>query len=160
MNNLTLCIIVALAIVITEVVIDPLIWERMRSGKKKFIKEKLITNILRAALILGSGFLIPGKWFMNDLLIAGIFFASFDFVLNIVRWKQLPELYFYKVHHNIKFNTWDKIAYPVAKFTHKFFWHGDELTTSPYDKFFQWTPWPLELLIKGIILYLVIHFYQ
>jgi len=107
-----------------------------------------------------------------------VFFVLFDFSLNVSRWDNLPLPYYQPFHSKVDIHMkegwvldqakemayndltqWQRIVYNLKNFTYRFFWHGDERTKSWYDKIFQRIPPAGELLLKGSVLYVALHFY-
>jgi hypothetical protein len=140
-------------IVILEILFDKWRWSQ---GKD----DKPLSTILRAFLMILSAFaisLISGFTWINTLTIFGVIFSThfflFDFVLNVVRWKELP-----KPHTYQDGTLFRKVLEKIRLFTARFFWHGDQNTKSIYDRMFQRIPPIMELMIKGVLLWITIYF--
>ncbi len=171
-------ILVGIAIVILEIIFDKISWT-------KGIDDKPISTIMRFVLMVIISVVIfiesDLDWIFALTSFAVIFtthFALFDFVLNVVRWENLPDPWYWpygtkyrelqKQGYTIEeaeaaayalLSTWQKIVYRVSKFTKRFFWHGDGQTKSIYDKAFQRIPPLMELMIKGILFWIAWYYH-
>jgi len=176
--TLSISILIALAIVTAEIIYDKWRWSQ---GKD----DKPVSTWLRAGLIALYGIIIF-IWTKDIIyasqcvaVIVSTFFLTFDFSLNVVRWKNLPKKYYapyahaYKRNINDGFNAIEsakyalailtkkqKLEYKIKIFRGRLFWHGDKLTTSWYDLFFQrFCPPEGEVLLKLIGLWGGIYWY-
>lgn len=146
-------IFAGVAIVILEILYDKWMWKQ---GKD----DKPVSTILRAVLMIASALaiaLIAGFTWLNTLTIFGVIFSThfllFDFVLNVVRWKDLPDPWTFKDGSRYR-----KILEKIRSFTARFFWHGDQNTKSIYDRIFQRIPPIMELILKVTMLGTTIYF--
>ncbi|MCK5611339.1 hypothetical protein KAR91_56235 [Candidatus Pacearchaeota archaeon] len=170
-------IIAGVTLVILEILFDHWMWRNDKDDKPA-------STILRGVLLILFGCVV--LIISNDvrftavtvLATIAVFVTLFDFSLNVSKWDKLP-VPFYRPFHSherkmkkegwslsnskkIAYNNltkWQKFVYRLSKFTKRFFWHGDEGTKSWYDLVFQRIPPMGELLFKGIILYVALHFY-
>lgn len=141
------------AIVILEILYDKWRWKQ---GKD----DKPVSTILRAILMVVSAFtisLIGGFTWLKTLTIFGVIFSThfflFDFVLNVVRWRDLPDPWTFQDGSRYR-----NILEKIRSFTARFFWHGDQNTKSMYDRIFQRIPPVMELIIKVTMLGITIYF--
>lgn len=146
-------IFAGVAIVILEILYDKWMWKQ---GKD----DKPVSTILRVVLMVASAFtisLIGGFTWLNTLTIFGVIFSThfllFDFVLNVVRWKDLPDPWTFQDGSRYR-----KILEKIRSFTARFFWHGDQYTKSIYDRIFQRIPPIMELILKLTLLVTTIYF--
>lgn len=170
-------LIAGVTLVILEILFDHWMWRNEKDDKP-------ISTILRGVLLILFGCVV--LIISNDvrltvvtvLATAAVFITLFDFSLNVSKWDKL-RMPFYRPFHSeerrlkkegwsisnakvMAYNNltkWQKFVYRLQKFTSRFFYHGDENTKSWYDKAFQRIPPLGELLFKGIILYVALHFY-
>ena len=176
--TLAIYILIALVIVGAEIIYDKYRW---RQGKP----DKPLSTILRAGLIALATiitYLVTkdiNLTLRTVAVIIGTFFLVFDFALNVSRWKDLPKKYYafyaHAYNRNIKagfskiqsadmayaiLTKKQKREYKIGIFIGRLFWHGDELTTSWYDLFFQrFAPPPMEILLKAIALWAGFYYY-
>ncbi len=172
-----IALIAGVTLVILEILFDHWMWKKEKDDKP-------ISTILRGVLLILFGcviLIVSGDVrlaIITTLATAGVFITLFDFSLNVSKWDKLP-VPFYRPFHSeerrlkkegwsrsnskiMAYNNltnWQKLVYRLQKFTSRLFWHGDEGTKSWYDKIFQRIPPLGELLFKGIILYVALHFY-
>lgn len=146
-------IFAGVAVVILEILYDKWMWSQ---GKD----DKPISTILRAVLMVASALaisLIAGFVWLDALKIFSVIFCThfllFDFALNVVRWKDLPDPWTYQDGSQYR-----KILEKIRSFTVRFFWHGDQNTKSIYDRIFQRIPPIMELIIKVTLLGIAIYF--
>jgi len=176
-NKIMLAVIAGIILVVFEIMFDKWFWKNNKPDKP-------ISTIIRSAILILFGCLvliISGDWYFAlfaTLSTAAVFFLLFDFTLNVTVWNKLPVPYYWRYHRvkrdyiksglntksagemaYINLTTWQRFVYQHQRFTKRFFWHGDEGTTSIYDKIFQRIPPLGELLLKGCVLYSVMYFY-
>ncbi len=168
--TLSIYILIALSIVAAEIIYDHWCWRQV-----PWKNDKPESTILRGVLMALSGIII---YLVTDdinftlrcaSVIAGTFFLTFDFSLNVSRWKDLPLAYYspygraYKKYFDEGFNEIDsgiyaynsltrkqKIIYKITMFSDRFFYHGQEKKRFSYDYIWNRIPPQAELLVKGI----------
>lgn len=151
-------ILIAITIVALEIYYDKKQWAKDKNDKPISTYLRLGCFVLYFVLTI----IIQNDWIYALLalfLSASTFFLLFDSTLNVVRWKVLPEPYWWRIEQN-KTNWFQKkVLWPIMKFSKRFFWHGDKNTKSFYDRIFQRIPYQGELLLKGAVLYTAIYLY-
>lgn len=178
--TLSIYILIALAIVTIEIIYDKWCWRQV-----PWKNDKPESTILRGSLIAIGG--IITYLVTNDInltlravaVILSTLFFTFDFALNVSRWKDLPTpryVYYQKRFVRYKksgysedqarrmsysaLTDWETIVYNITIFIGRFFWHGDRYTKSWYDLFFQrFAPPPMEVLLKLIGLWAGLYWY-
>ena len=171
-------IIAGIALITTEIIFDKWCW--YQDPPKD---DKPYSTIIRGVLLILFGLIvisITKDWYYSlwvTLCVGSVFFLLFDFVLNVVQWVYLPIPYYqpydskyrelrknkYSVRRSKKLaleslTLWQKFVFKLQRFTKRFFWHGDENTTSWYDKAFQRIPPLMEILIKVTIFSITIYY--
>ena len=174
---LSIYILITLAIVTVEIIFDHWRWKQSKPDKP-------ISTILRAGLIALSGIIIllvtkDINYTLRALaVIVGTLFLTFDFALNVSRWKDLKAPYYrlyqkrfdkykksgYSEHQARKMSysaltSWERIEFAIKIFSTKFFYHGEGKKKFSYDLIFSRIPPQGELLIKGITFYMAIYYY-
>lgn len=167
----------SLLIVTLEIIFDKWRWRQGKDDKPASTRMRI------AAWALGSIIIyLATKDIVLTLaclgVIIAVFFAVFDFALNVARWKDLPLPYYAAFAHAYKRNIndgFDKIQaskyaytilspkqkreYKIKIFTGRLFWHGEGKEPFSYDWIFNFIPPQGELLGKGIVLWMSIYWY-
>ena len=142
MEPLIILLIESIVYIPLEFVLDKYgFWNKGKIDKPISTIIRLLVFIICSAIVYHpvNEFL---AFFWGVIFMGSVFFALFDFTVNILRWKSLP-----KDHKNRKLNT----------FIIRLFYHGNG-SGSIYDKFFLRIPPQMELLLKGLAVYISIHY--
>ncbi len=175
--TLSIFILIALAIIATEIMYDQYRWSIGKSDKPS-------STILRGGLIALSGIIIYlvtldiNYTLRCAAVIISTFFLTFDFALNVSRWKDIPKKYYAHYSHAYhryirdgfsKIQSADmayailtkkqKIEYKIKIFIGRFFWHGVDKKKWSYDWIWNRIPPQGELLVKGIVFYMAVYWY-
>ena len=156
------------AVVALEILVDKnVFWSKDKNDKPW-------STIGRAVLFILWAFTFRNHiyWLHNLLLSYSTFFLLFDWTLNVVRWKELPEAYFWKLRQGVKTTKFEiNFLYPYRNFVAKFFYHAapkkrDKSHTALkyfidnwYELAYTRIPPQAEVLIKASILLSVILYY-
>ena len=177
--TLSIYIVIALLIVTAEIIYDKWCWRQ-----DPWKNDKPISTILRygagalACIIIYLVTLDINLTLRALAVIVGTFFLTFDFTLNVSRWKDLPMPHYQPFWSRVKryidsgyssiqaakmaysaLTTWENIVYKVMIFTSRCFYHGGDKKKWSYDWIWNRIPPQGELLIKGIVFYMAVYYY-
>ncbi len=177
--TISIYILIALAIVTAEIIYDKWCWRQIprKNDKPASTILRYATGAL-ACIIIYLVTLDINYTLRCVAVIISTFFLTFDFALNVSRWKDLPIPYYR--HYQKRFSnyrksgysedqarrmsysaltTWESIVYKVMIFTSKFFYHGKDKKKWSYDWIWNRIPPQGELLVKGIVFYMAVYWY-
>jgi len=142
--------------IVLEIILDKYLWENLKNDKPSTTVIRLVILMITALWINVDGW----DWhriITNYIFELGIFFALFDFALNISRWKELnvaKKLIKRYLSSTRKYQH--AIVSRKRTFLEKLFYHGINKKKWSYDGIMNRIPWYLELFLKIWVAFVVV----